>query len=47
MSLIAERVGFPNSAYFSRVYKQATSQSPAQFRSQTKVTVPMPQGVFA
>lgn len=34
MGDIAERSGFPNSAYFSRVFKQVTGESPAQFRRQ-------------
>jgi AraC-like DNA-binding protein len=29
---IAERTGFPNRAYLSRVFKQMTGESPAQFR---------------
>jgi transcriptional regulator GlxA family with amidase domain len=29
---IAERTGFPNRAYLSRVFKRTTGESPAQFR---------------
>jgi YesN/AraC family two-component response regulator len=30
---IAERTGFPNRHYFSRVFKHVTSESPALFRA--------------
>ena len=30
---IAERTGFPNRAYLSRVFKKITGLSPAQFRN--------------
>jgi transcriptional regulator GlxA family with amidase domain len=29
---IADKTGFPNRAYFSRVFKQVTSEAPAAFR---------------
>lgn len=32
MEEIAEQTGFPNRAYFSRVFKRITGQSPAEFR---------------
>jgi AraC-like DNA-binding protein len=32
LSLVAERSGFPNCSYFSRVYKSVTGESPSQFR---------------
>lgn len=32
MDEIADRVGFPNRAYFSRVFKKVTTLSPAEFR---------------
>lgn len=32
MDEIAERIGFPNRAYFSRVFKKVTTLSPAEFR---------------
>jgi AraC family transcriptional regulator, arabinose operon regulatory protein len=32
LEAIAERTGFPNRAYFSRVFKRITGQSPAEFR---------------
>jgi len=32
LEAIAERTGFPNRAYFSRVFKQVTDESPAAFR---------------
>ena len=32
LEAIAERTGFPNRAYFSRVFKQVTAESPAAFR---------------
>lgn len=32
MSHVSERCGFPNSSYFSRVFKKVTGESPAQFR---------------
>ncbi len=35
---IAERTGFPNRAYLSRVFKKTTGQSPAQFRRRHAAT---------
>ena len=34
IDLIAEKTGFPNRAYLSRVFKRITGESPAQFRRQ-------------
>jgi len=33
---VAEKTGFPNRAYFSRVFKQVTDESPAAFRRKHK-----------
>ncbi len=41
---VAERTGFPNRAYLSRVFKQITGESPAEFRRRSK-THPPPHGV--
>lgn len=30
---VADKTGFPNRAYFSRVFKRVTNESPARFRS--------------
>ena len=38
MSPIAERTGLPNAAYMSRVFKQITGESPAQFRRNSRLT---------
>ena len=34
---IAEKTGFPNRAYFSRVFKQVTGEAPAGFRRRHKI----------
>jgi AraC-like DNA-binding protein len=36
---IAEKTGFPNRAYFSRVFKQIAGESPAGFRRRHKMTI--------
>jgi len=36
IDVIAERTGFPNRAYFSRVFKRVTDESPAGFRRKHK-----------
>ena len=41
---IASQTGFPDRFYFSRVFKQHTSRSPAAYRKQT--SVPQPQGIL-
>lgn len=37
IELIAEQTGFPNRAYFSRVFKQVTALSPAAFRARIQI----------
>lgn len=37
---VAERTGFPNRAYFSRVFKKTTGESPAEFRRRHAVDSP-------
>jgi transcriptional regulator GlxA family with amidase domain len=39
MAEIAERCGFPNSAYFSRVFRKITMESPTRFRRKARVTL--------
>jgi AraC family transcriptional regulator, arabinose operon regulatory protein len=41
---VAERTGFPNRAYLSRVFKRTTGESPAEFRRRhaTEITLPCP-----
>jgi AraC-like DNA-binding protein len=36
IDVIAERTGFPNRAYFSRLFKRVTDESPAGFRRKHK-----------
>jgi transcriptional regulator GlxA family with amidase domain len=36
MSDIAERTGFPNPAYLSRVFKTVTGRTPARFRRESR-----------
>ncbi len=38
MSHIAEHAGFPNAAYMSRVFKQITGESPAEFRRNSRLS---------